>query len=285
MTNSPLKHMRLALRLYLKYFIGVFLVNFIVIVFALAFYSTELSKLSATQNFELNLAIWVFHCTLLAVLVFFANKKFRLIEKQHFQANPIQILGSLFLGLGCGIVFPLIGNIGLMLPESNFLHVQAKEGITAFASAYQGMDGVQILITIFFATIIFSILRELFFRGLLLKLYNKDFNINQSTIQVSLVFILIYTINQINQFDFFSLFLFSILLCFITFQTKLILPAILATIAYDIPVLYYLTLPEFYENPINFLSYQAENIPSYFFAFACIAVAIYLFQQARAKNA
>ncbi len=285
MSSSPFPFMKSALRLYLKYFVGVFVINFVVLAFALSFYKVELSELTSTQNYELNLAVWVLHCFLLVLLIFTGNKKFELIKEQHFQINTMYILGSIFLGVGCGILFPLFGNIGLMLPESNFLHVQAKEGITAFAAAYQGMNSTQILITVFFATIIFSILRELFFRGLLLKLYNRDFNINQSTIQVSLIFILIYTINQINQFDFFSLFLFSVLLCFITFQTKTILPAIIATIAYDLPILYYLTLPDFYLNPTIYLGFQPANALIYLFALSSIAIGIYFFQGKRVSNA
>jgi membrane protease YdiL (CAAX protease family) len=285
MSSSPFPFMKSALQLYLKYFVGVFSINFAVLVFAMSFYKTELNELTASQNYELNLAIWVLHCVLLGLLIFSGNKKFDLIKEHHFQLNLMHFLGSVFLGVGCGIVFPLFGNIGLMLPESNFLHVQAKEGIISFAAAYQSMNGLQISITVLFATVIFSILRELFFRGLLLKLYNKDFNINQSTIQVSLIFILIYTINQINQFDFFSLFLFSVLLCFITFQTKTILPAIIATIAYDLPILYYLTLPDFYLNPTIYLGFQPANALIYLFALSSIAIGIYFFQGKRVSNA
>ena len=85
-------------------------------------------------------------------------------------------------------------------------------------------------------TLLLSIFREIFFRGILQRLIQQDENITKATIQVSLLFTLTFFYYQFNYLDFISLFVLSIFLSYTTFITKSILPAIFMSIAYDLPV-------------------------------------------------
>lgn len=285
MSELPFQNMRAALKYFLIYLAGLWGINIVIIGFAVVLNQSDPSEFTASEQFELNTAIWVLHLALLFFVLYASAKKFKFITPNDFRYDLKDVGASLLLGAGLGVLLPLLGNLGYFMEESSLLHVQTVESIRSFASFYEGLDTSQFILITIIATFVFSVMRELFFRGILLKLYIRDFKITRATVQVSLLFILAYTVTQLNQFDFLGLFMFSIILCFATFQAKSLVPAIVATIAYDFPVLMYFQMPAFYADPIAFLVFNIDHIALYFAACVCVYVGILPFLEQRHVNA
>jgi len=207
------------------------------------------------------------------------NDKELLLSVEDLRQDKQDIIYALFIGLGLGILFPIIGTFGYFFPDTVLyeLHELAIKQMLEHGSKYSFF---QYSLLIFCGTVLFSVLREILFRGIIFKLFLRDMNVTFSTIQVSIFFTMMYFTMQFNTLDVLTLLISSVVLCFVTYRTQSIIPAIVISITNDIPLLTIIHTEAFKQDPNSLIVFNSEHIWIYLLA---LGTTIYFLKQLELK--
>ena len=264
MENSR-KYSSLAIRFFFIYFMSEWVLNLIFSVLV-----------TYTDNPESpNIIYTMVYSALQIVLMFYLFFKFIKDEKisieYKFDISSNDILLSIVIGLSLGILLPILGNIGYLFQDT-FVFEVTEKGIKRLAEFYEHQSAFEFFILSILGSFFAIVSRELFFRGLLFNLFRKEMNVTMATIQLSFFFSLMYLSHQYNEIDLLSLLVTSVILCFVTFIKKSVLPAIIISICIDIPILLLLRYDQFFESPESYLTYNSEHILIYGVAIIALVV-------------
>jgi membrane protease YdiL (CAAX protease family) len=245
------KYTSLALRYFFIYFMSEWVLNLIFTVL-----------ISNTENpLEPNILYTIVYSILQIYLMFYLVLKFSKNKETNinfeFNSSQSDIFSSMLIGFSLGILLPIVGNMGYLF-ESTFVFEITETGITRLAEFYQNQTIGEFTILTILGSVFAIIARELFFRGLLFDLFRREMNVTMATIQLSFFFSLMYLSHQYNEIDLLSLLITSIVLCYITFLKKSLLPAIIISICIDIPILMLLRFDHFFESPETYLVFNSE---------------------------
>ncbi|MCB0278904.1 MAG: CPBP family intramembrane metalloprotease [Calditrichaeota bacterium] len=226
----------LALKIFIRYFIFLWLIN---LVFSVLISFSEISlEGESSLSFYINLVYFSLHILLLFYFIrSFYLKNPLLFATVNFIKFDVRVVsGAVLLGFAIGSIFPMLTNSAVYVESIPMLKDTATTALKSYSDFFNDFNVWQLLTHFVVTTLLLSIFREIFFRGILQRLIQQDENITKATIQVSLLFTLTFFYYQFNYLDFISLFVLSIFLSYTTFITKSILPAIFMSIAYDLPV-------------------------------------------------
>jgi membrane protease YdiL (CAAX protease family) len=268
------EHYIKSFRLFFRFFIITWLFHLVIQIYLT---SLEIDlKEDLVIIYYINIVLNIFH---IAVFAYILIKKVKpdypelvlSFDKIFPKTLDVKLLYCFALGITLGYILPILGNTFVYL-EGTMMSEISQMALDSYASYFKQWSFFDFFLYLIIGTIVYNFFREFFFRQVLLSLMNRDENITKSTVQVSILFVLSYYIYQINQLDFISLFLVSIILSFIFFKTKSVLSATVAAIGFDLPVYALFFVPDLEENAKTYLTVNDSTI---FFVFAAAIIAYY----------
>lgn len=271
----------LAIKIFLRYFIILWVIN---LLFSLFINFIDVDLTEGNYAFYFNFVYFSLHLLILFLFIrdFYKKQPLLFASGNFFRIDYKIDFGSLLIGMGIGSIFPLITNSAIYLDNVTMLKDSAELALKSYQDFFNDFSASEMIVHFILTTLLLNIFREIFFRGILQRLMHQDETITKTTVQLALLFTLTFFYYQFNHLDFISLFVLSVFLSFVTFKTKSIVPAIVMSIGYDLPV-YFLYISGVSGNLEYYLTFQ-ESLVIFYLAIVGIAYAGYKMIEIRLEN-